>query len=93
MSRLEGAYVTLDEAIALLDGHVASQGQDVLTVAWKVVRGDARRGRRISSQALPAASLAVQHAQASIEHAEKAIESLGGMVAGRSEPPPPSEDG
>lgn len=93
--------LTLDEAIARIDRYLGfPPGQASLPAApaeiieaWRKVRGDARRGRRISTTTLPGVSLAVQHVAASASHAELAMEALSGISAGRSEPPDPPDEG
>lgn len=84
---------TLQDAIDELDRYLGHSGEqpaappDVLS-AWLKVRGEARRGRRVSSTTLPSVSTAVQHVEQAKVHAEAAMEALGHITTGRSEPPP-----
>jgi hypothetical protein len=76
----------LDAAVALLD-RAAVSWTEAERAAWRLVRGIARRGRRISSTALPAMGIAAQHAAAAREHASLALDALGGAVGGREDEP------
>ena len=72
----------LDAAVALLD-EVSVTWTESERIAWRIVRGTARRGRRISSTTLPAIGAAAQHAIAAREHLTSAIDAMGGAVGGR----------
>ena len=87
----------LDRAIGIVDRHMAEVVAAAETQAvWRALRGELRRERRMSEQALPAVSTAAQHAVLARDHAARALEALGHMTrAGTPDsvpPPPPRED-
>lgn len=81
----------LDAAVALLDA-ASVVWTEHERQAWRIVRATARRGRRISSTALPAMGEAAQHAAAARDHAQKSLDALGGAVGGRSGETDPDDD-
>lgn len=68
----------LDDAIARLDRLIVGWPEEDRN-AWKLVRAQARRTRRISSTSLPAVGEAAQHITSARDHAARAMEALGGV--------------
>ena len=82
----------LDEAISILDEYLGPDPVPApphVAAAWKTVRGEARRGRRISATALPAVATIAQHVSAAKGHAAAALEAMS--VFGDSHGSSPSE--
>lgn len=84
----------IDLAVRIIDQHMVEVVAPADTqAAWRALRAELRRTRKVSERVVPSIATAAQHVALAVSHAQKSLDALGNVTTGApdSVPPPPPE--